>query len=126
MTSQVEHYDSISRDFLTKARIYLNQDDLLQASEKGWAAAAHKIKSVAEARGWPHGGHRELYQALNRLATEVNDRELRILFNAASALHTNFYQGWMPREMVEEGLSQVTELLRKLESLPVLQSGDSA
>ena len=123
MTSQVEHYNSISRDFLTKARTYLTQDDLLQASEKGWGAAAHKVKSVAEAKGWPHGGHRELYQALNRLATEVDDRELRILFNAASALHTNFYEGWMPREMVEEGLNQVTELLRKLDGPP---KGDSA
>ena len=56
MTSQVEHYNSISRDFLSKARTYLTQDDLLQASEKGWGAAAHKVKSVAEARGWPPRG----------------------------------------------------------------------
>ncbi len=125
MTSQVEHYNSISQDFLAKARTYLTQDDLLQASEKGWGAAAHKVKSVAEARGWPRGGNRELYQALNRLATEVNDRELRILFNAASALHANFYEGWMPREMVEEGLSQVTELLRKLDGVDGANSGDS-
>ena len=125
MTSQVEHYNSISRDFLTKARTYLNQDDLLQASEKGWGAGAHKVKSVSEARGWPHGGHRELYQALNRLATETNDRELRILFNAASALHTNFYEGWMPKEMVEDGLGQVSELLRKLDGLNGTQRDDS-
>ena len=125
MTSQVDHYNSISRDFLSKARTYLTQDDLLQASEKGWGAAAHKVKSVAEARGWTHAGHRELYQALNRLATETDDRELRILFNAASALHANFYEGWMPKEMVEDGLGQVSELLRKLDGVDSAQGDDS-
>ena len=118
MTSQVEHYNSISRDFLTKARTYLNQDDLLQASEKGWGAAAHKVKSVAEARGWPHGGHRELWRAVNSLVDETRDAEIRRLFGLAGFLHTNFYEDWLPREAVEDYLSGVEELLRKVDSLP--------
>lgn len=118
MTSQVEHYNSISRDFLSKARTYLNQDDLLQASEKGWRAAAHKVKSVAEARGWPHGGHRELFQAVNSLVDETGDAEIRRLFGLAGVLHTNFYEGWLPRETVEAYLTEVEELLRKVDALP--------
>ena len=117
MTSQVEYYNSISRDFLTKAQTYLNQDDLLQASEKGWGAAAHKVKSVAEARGWPHSGHRELWRAVNTLVDEARDEEIRSLFGLASALHTNFYEGWLPRETVEAYLARVEELLRKVDAL---------
>ena len=117
MTSQVEHYNSISRDFLTKARSYLSQDDLLQASEKGWGAAAHKVKSVAEARGWSHGGHRELWRAVNSLVDETGDTEIRRLFGLAGVLHTNFYEGWLPREAVDDYLSAVEELLRKVDAL---------
>ena len=35
----------------------------------------------------------------------------------AGALHTNFYEGWLPHEIVEDYLSQVTELVEKLEAL---------
>ena len=118
MTSQVEHYNSISRDFMAKARTYLAQDDLLQASEKGWGAAAHRVKSVAEARGLSHGGHRELWRAVNALVDETGDEDIRSLFGLASSLHTNFYEGWLPRDTVDAYLSRVEELLRKVDSLP--------
>ena len=106
-----------SRELLAKAREALDQDDLLQASEKGWGAAAHMVKGVAEKRGWPHNGHRELYQIVNRLAQEASNPQLRALFSIGSSLHANFYELWMPREMVEEDLRQVGEFVTRLEEL---------
>ena len=106
-----------SRELFVKAEEALAQDDLLQASEKGWGAAAHSVKGVAERRSWRHDGHRELYQAVNRLAQETGDNQIRVLFNSASALHINFYENWMPKEMVEGSLAQVGDFLRKLEEL---------
>ena len=117
MATAAEEHVITSRELLEKAFEAVDQDDLLQASEKGWGAAAHMVKGVAEKRGWPHNGHRQLYQIVNRLAQESSDREIRILFNSASALHTNFYENWMPREMVEESMVQVKEFLEKLEGL---------
>ena len=55
---------------------------------------------------------------VNRLAQETDDRELRILFNLASALHGNFYENWMPKETIEDSLVEVRELVQKLEGLP--------
>ena len=75
------------------------------------------VKGVAEAKGWRHDGHRELYQAVNRLAQESGDRELRIQFSVASALHSNFYENWMPKEMIADNLAEVREFLQKLEDL---------
>ena len=114
MTLSDEHTIT-SRELFGKAEEALVQDDLLQASEKGWGAAAHLVKSVAQRRNWRHDGHRELYQVVNRLAQETGDNQIRVLFNSASALHMNFYENWMPKEMVEESLAQVAEFLRKLE-----------
>ena len=115
--TQAREYAVAAREFLAKAQEELAQGELTQASEKGWGAAAHMVKSLAEKRGWRHTSHRQLYQTVNRLAQETGDREIRILFNSASALHTNFYENWMPKEMVADDLTQVGELLRKLESL---------
>ncbi len=117
MTLRTEYYSDTSRDFLAKARTYLAEGDLLQASEKGWGAAAQMVKCIAESRGWPHEGHRELWRAVNRLAHETGDREILTSFGLAGFLHTNFYEGWLTHEAVESHLSKVEELLGKLEGL---------
>ena len=111
------YHNATGRDFMAKAWKYLDEGDLAQASEKGWGAAAQMVKAAAEARDGRHNGHAELYRAVNRLAEESGDEQLRALFHAASSLHINFYEGWLPREMVRNGLAQVTELVEKLERL---------
>ena len=75
------------------------------------------MKSIAEARRWPHSGHHELWRVANRLVDETGDRDIRTAFTAAGALHTNFYEGWLPRENVEDYLDQVGILLSKLQTL---------
>ncbi len=115
MTTQAEYYSSTSRKFLAQAEASLALDDLLQASEKGWGAAAEMVKGIAHARGWPHNGHRELFRIIDRLAEESGDEQLLTFFSTASALHVNFYEGWMTRNTVAVDLRQVAELLRKLE-----------
>ena len=117
MTTKVKYYNTTGRVFLDKAYSYFAENDLLQASEKGWGAAAQMVKSVAEARGWSHTGHHELWRVVNRLVAETGDREIRTAFTAAGALHTNFYEGWLPREHVDDCLGQVGELVSKLENL---------
>ena len=117
MATAANEHSLISRELLSKAEESVGQDDLLQASEKGWGAAAHMVKGLAEKRGWQHNSHRVLYQAVNRLAQESSDSELQVLFSVASALHMNFYENWMPKEMVEADLVQVRILLGKLEEL---------
>ena len=117
MTTKTRYYNAIGREFLTKAQTYLAEDNLLQASEKGWGAAAQMVKSAAESRGWPHNGHHQLWRVVNRLVDETGDRDIRTAFGTAAALHTNFYEGWLPRETVEDYLAHVSDLLSKLEPL---------
>ena len=118
MAAAAEEHVVTSHELLAKALEAAAQDDLLQASEKGWGAAAHMVKGLAEKRGWQHHGHRELYQVVNRLAHESGESQLSVQFSVASALHSNFYENWMPKEMVEGNLVQVRDFLQKLEDLP--------
>ena len=119
MTSEtrVEYYNTTGRDFLERERAYLDDGDLLQASEKGWDAAAQMVKAVAETRGWRHRDHRSLYEAVTSLVNETGDGEIGRALGLAGALHTNFYEGWFTREIVEDYLSQVALLVDKLEAV---------
>ncbi len=115
MTTRADEYAAVGRELLEKAREALEEDDLIQASEKLWGAAAQMVKSVAERRGWPHDGHRELFRVVSRLVQETGDASFRDLFHTANSLHWNFYEHWMDRDHVEQGLVRVQELVGMLE-----------
>ena len=114
---RVDYHNATSKDFMAKSWKYLAEDDLLQASEKGWGAAAQSVKAAAESRGWTHDGLRQLYTAIDRLVQETTDLNIRRAFAAARDLHINFYDGLMSRESVAANLSDVEELVAKLEPL---------
>ena len=105
----------VSRNFLAHAKEQLDLGDSLQASEKGWGAAAHAVKAVAEARGWRHGFHRDLFTAVRRIAQISGRTEVIDLFNTANALHQNFYEGWLDDEYIAMNLDRVEILLDLLD-----------
>ena len=117
MTMNGHDYRATGHEFLARARTYLGEDDLLQASEKGWGAAAQMVKAAAATRGWRHNGHRELYLAIDGLVEETGDEELSGLFDSASALHSNFYVGWMTAGLVASSLTRVERFVEKLDAL---------
>ena len=117
MLESTSGYRDASREFMGKAYQYLAADDLRQASEKGWGAAAEMVKAVAEERGWPHRHHRLLYEVIEDLVDETGDMELSDRFHQASRLHANFYENWMRPRAVRRHLQFVQELLSKLEPL---------
>ena len=110
-------YAAASRNFLAKAEEELQKEDLFQASEKLWGAAAQMVKTVVETRGWRHDSHRALVQVVNRLAQETNDPDLRNAFLAAQGLHFNFYEDVHPREFVQGAVGLIREFVAKLERL---------
>ena len=118
MTTRSDYYTTTSQAFLAQAEASLAEGDLLQASEKGWGAAAEMVKGLSETRGWRHQSHGLLYQNIDLLSEQNNDPDLLALFGNASALHINYYEGWMTRAAVAVNLGKVRQLLTKLESLP--------
>ncbi len=119
MGETIEDYRLQSRDFLEKSRGYLAGDDLHQASEKGWGAAAWMAKAVATAQGWQYDKHEHFGEVLYQAGQLTGDDRLRILREIANGLHGNFYQRkrFLHADNIEASLDEVGALLDLLEPL---------
>ena len=113
---QAATYQQRSRELLAKAWTELD-DDLGQASEKGWGAAAEMVKAVAEQRGLYHRVHRALYEIVAGLVRETGDDDIRKEFASANELHHNFYENWFDRDNVEVRLGDVERFVGRVEPL---------
>ena len=111
---KVENYLGLNNKYLKEAEALTDKGDWVQASEKFWGAAAEMVKAIAAKRGRELHSHGELYGFVTRLSKENNAPELSRLFGLASALHQNFYENWLPPEMVADYGQAVKELIAKL------------
>lgn len=110
-------YHATSRKLLAQSREELTRGDVLQASEKGWGAAAQMLKAIAERRGWEHGKHRHLSSIASHIRSVTGDRDVYRWFQVAEALHDNFYENQMEPTDVGESLDDVERFLDKVEPL---------
>ncbi len=119
-TDAVTDYRRQSREFLDRARQYLADGDLHQASEKGWGAASHMVKAVAAAIGQQYTRH-EAFRHIIRLAAKQtgNRRQLVQMGHSAEMLHSNYYQRkmFLDADDIAEDLDDVAELLERLAPL---------
>ena len=115
----VADYRQQARAFLAKSRQYLNEDDLHQASEKSWGAAAWMAKSVADAQGWEYRKHDQFNIVLNNARLLTGDERLPGLRGIANDLHTNFYKRklLLNADAIAVDLDHMTTLLDILEPL---------
>ena len=115
----VDDYRQQARDFLAKSWGYLDGDDLHQASEKGWGAAAGMAKAVAEAQGWEYERHEQFNVILNNARRLTGDDRLPGLRSIASSLHGNSCTRgrFLDSESIGLDLERMAELLDILEPL---------
>lgn len=111
---KAEHHLELNNKYLDEAEVLIKRKDYVQTSEKLWGAAAEIVKVVAAKRGMEIKSHRELYKFVANLRMELEELELTRLFAAAGALHQNFYENWLPSEVVIDYAEAVKELVAKL------------
>ena len=107
----------ICGEFLRRSRQYLSDGDLLQASEKGWGAAAQAAKVYADARSYDYRSHSHFNHILNMLARESGDRMVREWADSANSLHNNFYADVLDAPMVVDRLDNVERFVGLVQDL---------
>ena len=114
MTTRTDYHTETATELLVRAHADLADGAPLQASGKGWDAATLMVNAVAEARGWEHGGQRELHQTIRWLVKETGQDELRSYFSAAIVLEMNFYDDFLPAATIRYDLEHVERLVELL------------
>ena len=120
----IEDYRQQAYAFLDRARGYLASDDLHQASEKGWGAAAWMAKAVAETQGWEYREHAQFGVVLRNAGALMDNDRFRLLSEVAYGLHRNYYvrKRFLDAEAISRSLDNMAELLDILEPLTVPDS----
>jgi hypothetical protein len=112
-----DEYVRLNGKYLAEADQLLATKDYAQASEKLWGAVAEIFKAVGAKRGKSLGTRRSLGGFLAQLDRENAGWGLLRNFNAANSLHMNFYEDWLPPEVVLDGAEAVKDMLAKLKTL---------
>ena len=91
----------------------------LQASEKAWGAVAHRLKVIAEQRGWEYTAHRHAYGVVRQLSDELRDQSVRDLFAYANGYTRTTTPMRCPEELAYEidKVKELLELLNRVESV---------
>ena len=111
---RAEAHLKLCERFLREGEKLLAKKDYVQASEKFWGAASQMVKAVAAERGLELRSHGELHRFVAELTKESSDPEVRRLWQSAVSLHQNFYENWLPPEMVEGNVDDVKRFIEKL------------
>ena len=113
----VQDHVQTAFDFLDASDREFAAGDNMQASEKLWGAASHAVIAVAESRGWNHGSHRALKNAVFRLSAEMDDPLIETRFGLAEKFHVNFYYNTMEDFEIERDRPHVHEFVRQVTAL---------
>jgi uncharacterized protein (UPF0332 family) len=121
--AEVEDHAQQSLQFLERARQFVADGDLHQASEKAWGATAHMAKAVAAAQGWEYDKHRDFSHVLNNAWQLTGNDQIRSLRAIANDLHGNYYRRarFLSAEAIAADIESVAELVEIL--VPLTKQG---
>ena len=114
---RVEFHLRLCEKYLHESEELLARGNYVQASERAWRAAMQIVKALAAREGRGLRSHGELHREVARIAAETGDEEVRMLWQSAGMLHQNFYENWLPREMVEGNIKDVKRFVEKLRKI---------
>jgi uncharacterized protein (UPF0332 family) len=114
---RAELHLKLCEKYLREADELLAKGDYVQASEKGWGAAAQIVKALVAKEGGELRSHRDLWLHVDELVEKLGSEELRDLWHAANALHQNFYENWMTPKGVAASLKRVKMFIERLKGL---------
>ena len=110
----MRHRD-ISNNLIKHANVEFEKGDLLQASEKAWGALTHFVKAVAHEEGWEDGPRYMVMRNAQRLVRHSPSRSRNMeRLGLLKALHVNFYEDDLDRDMVELGIESARMLLKDM------------
>ena len=90
--AKVEKYAAQSLHYLKNASKFIDTDDSAKASEFLWGSMAQALKALALSKGILLEKHWQIWDYVDSLTKELEDRTIYDVFLHADSLHKNFYE----------------------------------
>ena len=114
--TRVKTYASQSLRYLKNASKFIDSGNSDKASEFLWGSMAEALKAAAASRGIHLKNHRQIWNYVESLTKELEDKSIYDAFLQANLLHTNFYESELElkdiRRMAEDIKVAVDKLVR--------------
>lgn len=91
--------------------------ELRKASELLWGAVTQQLKALAATRQVVITSHRDFFDFLRQLASELKDESLYKDFVALNALHKNFYDETIPADVFPDYYEKSNQYIGRLDAL---------
>jgi regulator of sigma D len=112
---KVEKYVERSRHYLRNASKFISTGDSVKAGEFLWGSMAQALKAVAASKEISLRNHARIWNYVESLTKELEDKSIYDAFVKANFLHTNFYESELElkdvRRMAEDIRIAVDKLL---------------
>ena len=123
--AKVEKYATQSLRYLKNASKSIDEGNADKAGEFLWGSVAQALKAVGENKGIHLRNHRRIWDFVESLAKELEDRSIYDAFLHANLLHTNFYEVELELKDVRRIAEEIRVAVGKLLSLIPEASGES-
>ncbi len=114
--AKVKKYVGQSRHYLLNASKFIDAGDSEKASEFLWGSLAEALKALALSKGIYLKKHGEIWNYVDSLTKELEDKSIYDTFLHANTLHINFYESDLElrdvRRIAEDVRMTVGKLLR--------------
>jgi len=112
--NKAKEYMKASEELLAEARKELEKDNVRQAAEKVWGAAALAVKAYAY---WKNGkrltSHGQLWEYKRKIESELGEWAGDAWARAVE-MHVCFYENWCNKDDVEKALKSIKKLVKTI------------
>lgn len=118
--SEVDDIDAFyqTRDqYRSNAEHAILAGEYRKASELIWGAVTQQLKAIAAKRNTVITSHRQFFDLLRQLASDLEDRSLYEEFVALNSLHQNFYDEVIPADVFPGLYQRAIDYIGRLENL---------
>jgi hypothetical protein len=115
--TRIELYMRLSEKYLKEAEELYQKNDLVQAGEKLWGAAATLLSAFSEKTNLPHYSHRDLKEVSLYLTRTMRDPDYTRLFSSLETLHANYYHNFLDKETFDIHKEDALRFIGKVKKL---------
>ncbi|MBI2831392.1 MAG: hypothetical protein HYX79_03955 [Chloroflexi bacterium] len=115
--TSIKRHQRQSIHYFENALKFIEAGDAEKASEFLWGSMTQALKALAASRGIKLKSHRDMRDYALEVARDLSDDSVRLIFDKAQSLHSNFYECGLLLEDVMIAAKDVKLILDRLLSL---------